>query len=76
MTEMYKTRNDLNLSFMEEIFCEYKTHNNLPNNNEFIQPKVRSVNNGTERVRFEAPWLLQTLPPTIGNAEFRYQFKT
>ena len=41
MTEMYKTRNDLNPSFMQEIFRENKTHYNLRNNNKFIQPRVR-----------------------------------
>ena len=32
--------------FMQKIFCENMTHYNLRNNNEFIQPRVRSVNNG------------------------------
>ena len=53
MTEMYKTRNDLNPSFMQEIFCENESHYNLRNNNEFVQPRVRSVGNGTESVRFK-----------------------
>ena len=53
MTEMYKTRNDLNPSFMQEIFCEKPTHYNLRNNNEFIQPRVRSVNNDSESVRLK-----------------------
>ena len=48
MTEMYKTRNHLNPSFMQEIFGENTTHYNLHNNNEFIQPRMRSVNNGSE----------------------------
>ena len=76
MTEMYKTRNNLNPSFMQEIFCENMTHYNLRNNNEFIQPRVRSVNNGSESVRFKGPQLWQTLPPTIRNSESLYQFKT
>ena len=76
LTEMYKTRNDLNPSFMQEIFCENITHYNLRNNNEFIQPRVRSVNNGSESVRFKGPQLWQTLPPTIRNSESLYQFKT
>ena len=55
MTEMYKTRNDLTPSFMQEIFCENTTHYYLRNNNEFIQPRVRSVNNSLESVRFKRP---------------------
>ena len=37
---------------MQEILRENTTHYNLRNNNEFIQPRVRSVNNGSESVRF------------------------
>ena len=62
MTEMYKTKNGLNPTFMEEIFCENATHYNLRNNNEFVQPRVKSVNNGTESVRFKGPQLWQMLP--------------
>ena len=40
MTDMYKTRNDLNPSFMQEIFFENESHYNLRNNNEFIQSRV------------------------------------
>jgi hypothetical protein len=76
MTEMYKTKNDQNPSFMQEIFCENTSHYNLRNNNEFVQPRVRSVNNGTESVRFKGPQLWQTLPPTIRNSESLCQFKT
>ena len=76
MTEMYKTRNDLNPSFMQEIFCENTTHYDLRNNNEFIQPRVRSVNNGSESIRFKGPQLWQTLLLTLRNSESLYQFKT
>ena len=69
MTEIYKTRNDLKRSFMQEIFRENMTHYNLRNNNEFIQLRVRSVNNGSESVRFKSPQLWQTLPPTVRNSE-------
>ena len=47
MTEMYKTKNGLNPSFMREIFCENATHYNLRNNDEFVQPRGKSVSNGT-----------------------------
>ena len=55
MTEMYKTKNGLNPSFMEEIFCENAAHCKLRNNNEFAQPRVKSVSNGTESIRFKGP---------------------
>ena len=52
-TEMYKTKHRLNPSFMQEIFCENATNYNLRNNNEFAQPRVKSVRIGTESVRFK-----------------------
>ena len=76
MTEMYKTRNGLNPSFMQEIFCANTTYYNLRNHNDFFQPRVRSVNNGTESVRFKGPQLWQMLPPTIQNSQSLCQFKT
>ena len=54
---MHKTRNDPNPSFMQEIFFENESHYNLCNNNEFVQPRVRPVGNGTESVRFKDPQL-------------------
>ena len=65
MTEMYKTINDLNPSFMKEIFCENECNYSLRNNVEFVQSRVRSVGNGTECVRFKGPQLWQMLPQTM-----------
>ena len=39
MTEMYKTRNGLNRSFMQEIFCDNTPYYNLRNSNEFFSTK-------------------------------------
>ena len=75
MTEMYKTRNGLSPSFMLEIFCDNTAYYNLRNNNEFFQPRVRSVNNGTESFRFKGPQPWQMLPPTIRNSQSLCQFK-
>ena len=76
MTEMYKTRNGLNPSFMQDIFCDNATYWNLSNNNEFFQPRMRSVKNGTESVRFKGPQSWQMLPPTMRNSQSLCQFKT
>ena len=62
MTEMYKTGIGLNPSFMQEIFCDNTTYYNLRNNNEFFQPRVRSVNNRTESVRSNDTNLAVPLP--------------
>ena len=76
MTEMCKTRNGLNPSFMQEISCDNATYYNLCNNKEFLQTRMRSVNNGTESVRFKGPQLWQMLPPMIRNSQSLCQFKT
>ena len=75
LTEMYKTKNELNPSFMQEIFRESTARYNFRGNNEFTQPRVRSVTNGTESVRFKGPQLWQTLPSTMRNSETLCQFK-
>ena len=74
MTKMYKTKNELNPSFMQDIFRENTTRYNL-RSNEFIQPRVRSISNGTKSVRFKGLQLWQTLPPTLRNSETLCQFK-
>ena len=39
---------------MKEIFRDYTIRYNLQHDNEFfIQPRVRSINNGSESVRFK-----------------------
>ena len=66
---------NLNPSFMQEIFFENESHYDMRNNNEFVQPWVRSVGNGTESVRFKGPQLWQMLPQAIRNFESLAQFK-
>ena len=60
---------------MQETFCENTNQNDLCKNNEFIQPRVRSVNDGSDSVRFKGPQLWQTLPPTIRNSESYHLIK-
>ena len=74
MTEMHKTKNELNPLFMQEIFLENKTRYIL-RYKEFIQSRVRSVCNETESVRFKGLNMWQTLPPTIRNSETLFQFE-
>ena len=75
MTEMYKTKNELNPSFMQEVFRENTTCYNLRNDNEFIPTRVRSVRNGTESVRVKGRQLWLTLPSTVRSSETLCQFK-
>ena len=53
MIEMYKAKNWLNPSFMQDIFCENAAHYNLRNNNQFVQPRVKSVSNGQKASSLE-----------------------
>ena len=58
MSEIYKTKNDLSPAFKQEIFYKNENHNNLRNNNEFLQPKERLVTYSTDSIRFKGkqPW--------------------
>ena len=38
---------------MQEIFFENASHYHLSNNDEFVQLRMRSIGNGTERVRLQ-----------------------
>ena len=53
---------------MQEIFRENTTRYNF-RNNEFFQPRVRSVSNGTESIRFKGPATVANVTTT--NTEFR-----
>ena len=75
MTEMYKIKNDLSPAFMQEIFYNNESHYKLQNDNKFLQPRVRSVNYGTESIRFKGPQLWQKLPQSIRNSDSLHQFK-
>ena len=57
MTEIFKTRNNMNSSFMNEIFRERENMYNLRNNNEFVLPRIRTVNFGSETIRYRGPQL-------------------
>ena len=57
MTEMYKTKNDLNPSFMQETFYE-----NVSNY------RVRSVSYGTKGTRFKRSITLANGTTNIGNS--------
>ena len=69
---VHTKRAHCNPSFMQEICFENESHYNLRNNNEFFQPRVRSVGNSTESVRFKGPQLWQILPQTIGEGEVAF----
>ena len=76
MTEIFKTRNNMNPPFMNEIFRERETTYNLRNNNEFVLPRIKTVNFGSESIRYRGPQLWFSLPQDIRNTESLLLFKS
>ena len=75
MTEMFKTTNNLNPSFMDEIFLKRSVTYNLRNANTFLLPMVHTVNYGTESVRYRGQRIWHSLPQEIKDSSSVQQFK-
>ena len=76
MTEIFKTQNNLNPPFMNEIFRERDNIYNLKNNNEFVLPSIKTVHFGSESIRYRGPQLWFSLPQDIRNIESLSLFKS
>ena len=76
MTEIFKTQNNMNPPFMNEIFRERENMYNLRNNNEFVLPRIRTVHFGSETIRYRGPQLWHSLPQDVRNANSIQQFKS
>ena len=75
MTEKFKTKNNLNPSFMDEIFLKRSVTYNLRNANTFLLPMVHTVNYGTESVRYKGQRIWHSLPQEIKDSSSVQQFK-
>ena len=75
MTEMLKTINNLNPSFMNEIFIQRTPPYDLRNTNTFLLPSVHTVNYGTETVRYRGQRIWRSLPQEIKDTGSLQQFK-
>ena len=75
MTEMFKTINNLNPSFMNEILIQRNPPYELRNTNTFLLPRVHTGNYGTETVRYRGQRLWRSLPQEIKDAGSLQQFK-
>ena len=62
MTEMYKTKSDLNPPFMKDIFKERNISYNLRRGNDAQLPKVRTTSFGIESIAYLGNKLWQLLP--------------
>ena len=67
MTEMYKTKFDLNPTFMKDIFIERNISYNLRRGNDAQIPKVRTTSFGIESIAYLGNKLWQLLPLEINN---------
>ena len=52
MTEIFKTKNDLNPTFMKDIFAERDNYYSLRNINHLQLPKVRTTIYSTENIQY------------------------
>ena len=76
MIEIFKTQNNMNHSFMNEIFREQVNMHNLRNNNELVLPRIKTVNFGSESSRYRGPQLWFSLPQDRRNTESISLFKS
>ena len=75
LSEMFKTKTYQNPDFMREVFPLRNNSYNLRYNNEFLQPKVKTVSYGMETIRVRGPQLWQTLPSHIKSSTSLKDFK-
>ena len=75
ITEMLKTTNNLNPSFMDEIFLKISVRYNLRNTNTFLFHMVHTVNHGTETIRYRGQRIWRCLPQEIKDSNSVQQFK-
>ena len=79
-TEMYKVKNNLSPEPIQNLFKQVDNAENLRNNKNFDIPKVRTVNNGIETIRYRGPITWNLVPDEIRKSkslsEFRDKIKT
>ena len=75
MIEIYKTKHNLNPSFMSEIFETRNVHYDLRTKNNLCIPKARTTSYGIETVRYLGQKLWQTLPHRIRESQSLATFK-
>ena len=75
MTEVYKTKWELNPSFMKQIFVEKRSSYGLRGCHDLLLPQVRTTCNGLETISFRGCRLWQALPNDIKQSETLSSFK-
>ena len=75
MIEIYKTKHNLNPTFMSEIFETRNVHYDLRTKNNLCIPKARTTSYGIETVGYLGQKLWQTLPHRIRESQSLATFK-
>ena len=75
MTEVYKTKWELNPSFMKEIFVEKRSPYGLRSCHVLLLSQVRTTCNGLDTISFRGCRLWQALPNDIKQSETLSRFK-
>ena len=72
---MYKVKNNLSAVPIQEIFRQVNDSQQLRNKNDFEIPKVRTVNNGIETIRYRGPITWDLVPNDIKQSKSLSEFK-
>ena len=75
LTEIYKTVNNLNPSFMAEVFVTKDVQYNLRGRNNLVLPRARTNLYGIDTIRLVGEKLWQTLPREIKESQSLESFK-
>ena len=75
LVEIFKTKENLNPSFMNDIFVERTENYNLRSGNTLQLPKARTTTYGIESVSFLGSLLWHALPESIKKSENFAVFK-
>ena len=76
MIEIFKTKNNLNPTFMKDIFVVKNSYYSLRNPNHFQLPNVRTTIYGIENIQFRGCSLWSLLPNSMKNSESLQEFKS
>ena len=75
--EMYKVKNKISPLPVQELFkSRGNSAQDIRNNREWQVPKVRTVNNGTESIRYRGPETWELLPDKIKTSSSLAEFKS
>ena len=75
MIEIFKTKNNLNLTFMKKILIERDIQYNLRNGNHLGLPKVNTTSYGIENIQYRGHHLWSSLPREIKDSNTLVEFK-